>query len=345
MVKKLLEIDGSYGEGGGQVIRNSAALSCITNNPIKITNIRANRDQPGLKPQHYVALKSLEEIFSAKTSGIEIGSTEVTFKPGKIKPGKYKFEVGTAGSITLVFQALILAYLKSNTKTNIRLTGGTDVKWSPTWDYFQHVFIPIIKKTGIKVDTQLIKRGYYPRGGGEAVITIDPISEIKPLQLDIEPEFSLVKGIVHIAELSNNISKRIKNATIKTLIRNDLQSDIKIEQNSSLSPGTGITLWAESNDTILGSTILGERGISSEEIGKNAATNLLSEIKSNSTLDIHAFDQLLPYMAIAQGASSCIVKKMSSHAQTNMWLIKRLLDTKFEAKQGEDYIKIDINKP
>jgi len=214
-----------------------------------------------------------------------------------------------------------------------------------TWDYFKNVFIPIIKKIGISVDVNLIKRGYYPRGGGVATIKIKKALEIKPLKYDIEPEFSIIKGIVSIGQLSNNISTRIKNAAIKTLIRNDLQPDIKVEQNSSLSPGTGITLWAESNDIILGSTVLGERGLPSEEIAKNVSANLLSEINSNSTLDIHAFDQLLPYMAIAQGVSSCIVKQMSSHAQTNMWLIKRLLDTKFEAKQGEENIKIIINKP
>lgn len=341
----MLEINGSYGEGGGQILRNAIALSTIIKKPIKIKNIRANRPNPGIKAQHYVTIKSIQQLCDAETKNLEIGSSKLTFIPGDFKGGDYKFEIGTAGSITLVFQALILASLKSDTKTSIKLTGGTDVKWSPTWDYFQNVFIPIIKKTGIKVNTQLIKRGYYPRGGGEALITIQPISEIKPLQLDKEVEFSSVKGIVHIAELSNNISTRIKNAAIKTLIRNDLKPDIKVEENSSLSPGTGITLWAESNDIILGSTVLGERGMPSEEIGKNASTNLLSEIHSNSTLDIHAFDQLLPYMAIAQGTSSCIVKQMSSHAQTNMWLIKRLLDTKFEAKQGEDHIIINVNKP
>jgi RNA 3'-phosphate cyclase len=341
----MLEINGSYGEGGGQILRNAVALSTVIKKPIKIKNIRVNRPNPGIKAQHYVAIKSIQELCDAETKGLEIGSSKLTFIPGDFKGGDYKFDIGTAGSITLVFQALILASLKSDTKTNIRLTGGTDVKWSPTWDYFQHVFIPIIKKTGISVDTQLIKRGYYPRGGGEAVITIGPVSEIKPLQLDKETQFSLVKGMVQIAQLSDNISTRIKNAAIKTLIKGDLKPDIKIEQNSSLSPGTSITLWAESNDIILGSTVLGERGLPSEEIGNNAATNLLNEIKSNSTLDIHAFDQLLPYMAIAQGVSSCIVKKISSHAQTNMWLIKRLLDTKFEAKQEENHIRININKP
>jgi len=341
----VLEINGSYGEGGGQILRNAVALATVINKPIKIKNIRANRPNPGIKAQHYVAIKSIQELCNAETKGLEIGSSKLTFIPGSFKGGDYKFDIGTAGSITLVFQALILASLKTDTKTNIRLTGGTDVKWSPTWDYFQHVFIPIIKKTGISVNAQLIKRGYYPRGGGEAEITIRPVSEIKSLQLDKETEFSIVNGIVHIAELSNSISTRIKNAAIKTLIKSDLQSNIKVEQNPSLSPGTGITLWTESNDIILGSTVLGEKGLPSEEIGKNAATNLLSEIKSNSTLDIHAFDQLLPYMAIAQGISSCIVKKISSHAQTNMWLIKRLLGTTFEAKQGENHIRININKP
>ncbi len=341
----MLEIDGSYGEGGGQILRNAIGLSTIINKPVKITNIRANRPNPGIKAQHYVVIKNIKELSNAETKNLEIGSSNLTFIPGVFRGGDYKFDIGTAGSITLVFQALILASLKTDYEINIRLTGGTDVKWSPAWDYFQNVFIPILKQFGVKVDVQLIKRGYYPKGGGEAKITIHPGSEIRPSKLDKETEFSKIKGIVNIGQLSSNISKRIKHTAIRALLKRNLQSDIKVEENYTLSPGTGITIWTDSSDVILGSSVLGEKGITSEEIGKNVVNNLLSEINSNSTLDIYAFDQILPYMAIAKGVSSCIVKKISNHAQTNMWLIKQFLDTPFEAKQEENKIRIIINKP
>jgi len=341
----VLEIDGSYGEGGGQILRNAVALSTITNKPIKIINIRANRPNPGIKAQHYVAIKSIKELCNAETKGLDIGSSELTFIPGEFKGGDYKFDIGTAGSITLAFQAIILASLKSDTEIKVKITGGTDVKWAPTWDYFQYIFIPLIKKIGVLVDVKLIKRGYYPKGGGEATITIHSSSQFNPIKLDIEIEFTLVKGIVNIGQLSNDISRRIKHSAIKTLLKSNLQSDIRVEEDPTLSPGCGITLWTESDDVILGSSVLGERGVASEEIGRNVANNLLSEIDSNSTIDIYAFDQLLPYLAISKGNSSCIVKKISNHAQTNMWLIKQFIDTKFEAKQEENNIKININKP
>jgi RNA 3'-phosphate cyclase len=340
----LFEIDGAYGEGGGQILRNAIGLSNFINEPVKITNIRSNRPNPGIKAQHYVVIKSIEEISNAETKNLEIGSSELTFIPGKFKGGDYKFDIGTAGSITLVFQALILATLKTEEEIRIKLSGGTDVKWSPSWDYFEHVFYPIIKKIGVKLDVQLIKRGYYPKGGGEAIITIHPGSEVKPIKLASETEFSKVKGIVNIGQLSKNISKRIKNSAIRALIRNELQPDIKDVEYPTLSAGTGITIWTDSRNVILGASILGERGLQSEEIGKNVVADLLEEINSQSNIDIYAFDQVLPYMALAKGESSCNVRKISNHAQTNMWLIKQFLNTNFEAKQEEENIRIFVNK-
>ena len=188
----MLEIDGSYGEGGGQILRNAVALSVLTNKPIKILNIRANRPNPGIKAQHYVALKSIVEITNAEAKGLKIGSSQISFKPNKINGGIYKFDIGTAGSITLVFQACILALTKCTENITIRLTGGTDVRWSPTWDYFQNVYLPLIKKMGITVQSKLILRGYYPKGGGEALITMKPTKKINPLKCSEEETYEPV---------------------------------------------------------------------------------------------------------------------------------------------------------
>lgn len=341
----LIEFDGSYGEGGGQIVRTALSLSTLTQEPIKITNIRENRPNPGVKPQHYISIQCVKELCNAEVTGLEVGSPVLTFKPGKFKGGNYKFEIGTAGSITLAFQAIILASLKTTEPVKINLTGGTDVKWSPSWDYFANVYLKHLERMGIKVDAKLIKRGYYPKGCGEAEITIHPTEKIKPLKLDKTPEYKDVNGIVHIANLPENISTRISHSTVKTLLKSNIKTKIQIEQTESLSPGTGITLWSENKKAIIGSTYLGEPNIRSEEVGKIAAMNLLKEIMSESTLDVHALDQLLPFMALARdsGSSSCFVSKMSSHAQTNMWLIQQFFDVDFKAMQNELNMKISIS--
>ena len=342
----MIEIDGSYGEGGGQILRNTIALSTITKKPVKITNIRANRPNPGIKAQHYVAIKSIQELCDAEVEGLEIGSSKITFYPGEIKGGRYRFDIGTAGSITLVFQACILASVQTKKPIKIKLTGGTDVKWSPTWDYFEHIFLPLLHKTGVDVKPHLVKRGYYPKGGGEAEIEIKPIETIKPLKLSDHQEFSEVKGIVHIGSLPENISTRIKHTVIKTLLKKAFMTSIEIDKSKTLSPGTGVTLWAESKDTILGVAVLGEKGVTSEEVGEKAVLNIIREIESGATLDVYAFDQLLPYMVLAckNGESSCKIRELSNHASTNMWLLQQFFDVDFEALQNETNIHITIRR-
>ena len=340
----MLTIDGSYGEGGGQILRTSVALSALNNIPIKITNIRANRPSSGIKAQHYVAIKSVKELCNAETSGLEVGSSSLTFTPGEVKGGKYKFDIGTAGSMVLVFQTCILASLRSKEPITIRLTGGTDVKWAPTWDYFYYVFLSLTKKIGINVEAKLIKRGYYPKGGGEAVITINPNKDIKQLKLDEKQIFSDVNGVIHISGLPDHISTRIKHAAIKELLKNGFKADIKIEQTDSMSQGTGITLWVTSEDTVLGSTVLGERGLTSEEVGQKAAKNLINEITAGANLDVFAFDQLLPYMVISnrKESSSFIIRELSSHAKTNMWLLKKFFNVEFKTNDIGKAIEITV---
>ena len=224
----MLHINGSYGEGGGQILRTSVALSVLTKNPVQITNIRAKRPNPGIKPQHYTAIKILKKLSIAETDGLKIGSSHLIFSPGEIKGGEYIFDIGTAGSIVLVFQAYLLSLLKTKDVITLRLTGGTDVKWSPSWDYFSNIFLPLIQKMGVSVNLRLIQRGYYPKGGGEAILTVKPFELTKPLLLGVKQNFSKVSGIVHLANLPDHVGKRMKHAAINTLIQNDLNSSLKV---------------------------------------------------------------------------------------------------------------------
>jgi RNA 3'-phosphate cyclase len=322
----LIHIDGSYGEGGGQILRNAVALSVLTKEPVEIFNIRANRPKPGLKPQHYTTIKILKKLSVAETDGLKIGSSHLIFSPGDIKGGEYIFDIGTAGSIVLVFQAFLLSLLKTKDVITLRLTGGTDVKWSPSWDYFCHVFLPLVQKMGAIVNVKLIQRGYYPKGGGEAILTVKPFELTQPLLLGVKQNFSKVNGIVHLANLPDHVGKRMKHAAIKTLIQNDLNSSLKVEKLESLSAGTGITLWSKTNNIVLGKTGLGEKGMPAEKVGESVATEMIKEIVSGATIDIHAFDQIIPYMAlVCNKRSSCIVREISSHAQTNIWLVRHFL--------------------
>jgi len=340
----LITIDGSYGEGGGQILRTAVALSALKKEPIKIINIRANRPDPGIKSQHYIAIKSVKELCSAETTGLDVGSSTLTFIPGEIKGGTYKFDIGTAGSMILVFQTCILATLKSNEPVNIKLIGGTDVKWAPTWDYFKYIFIPLLKQLGISIDVNLIKRGYYPKGGGEAEITIYPNPEFKQLKFGGQHNFTDVEGVIHISNLPEHISTRIRHSTIKELLKCNLNANIKIEQTKSFSPGTGCALWVKSNNAILGVTILGEKKMPAEEVGKIIARDLLNEIQSDANLDIHAFDQLLPYLVISNKNedTAYIIRELSSHASTTMWVLKQFFNVDFDIKHDEKNVKIKI---
>ncbi len=336
----MLSIDGSYGEGGGQIVRTAVALSVLTKQPIEIYNIRAGRPNPGLRPQHYTALSCIRDICDADVEGLSVHSTNLKFQPHDIKPGAYCFDVGTAGSMTLVFQACLLSAFHTPTPLVIKLRGGTDVRWAPSWDYFASVFLPLISKIGIKTQIKLIKRGYYPKGGGEAELTIHPVQTLLPFSADELQNFTDVTGIVHRANLPEHISTRIRHAAIKTAMKHNLRSTIQIDAAPSLSSGTGITLWSSSGPTILGSTVLGEKSLSAETVGETAANQLIQEMKSGTTLDRYSIDQILPYLVLAPKGSSCLIREISNHTQTNMWLIKQFLSVDFEVAAQQNAIRL-----
>ncbi|UCE73406.1 MAG: RNA 3'-terminal phosphate cyclase [Methanomassiliicoccales archaeon] len=335
----MLDIDGSHGEGGGQILRTAISLSSFSQKPVRIINIRANRPNPGLNYQHMAAIKSVAELCKADVKGLTKGSRELEFHPNEILGGKFHFDILTAGSTTLVLQACVLPSLFASEMTEFTITGGTDVKWAPPIDYFRFVFAPLLHNMGAHVNVVMGRRGHYPKGGGEITARIKPVEKLMPLIHEQRGALKTIRGIAHVSNLPNNITKRMKHSVLLKLVGiKDLHiSEEHYPQDKDPAPGvgTGIVLWANYENTVLGANGLGEKGVPAERIAQNAVEDLLKEMNSKATLDVHAADQLLPYMALAKGESMFCARELSNHAKTNIWLIEKFLDVKFEVKEKD----------
>jgi len=314
-----MEIDGSYGEGGGQIVRTAVALAAVTGTSIKVSKIRQARPKPGLAPQHAQAILALAEICSAKTTGIEPGSSEITFESGPIKGGSYSVDIGTAGSITLLVQCLLPAMMNADGPITLTVVGGTDVRWSPTIDYFESVFLPALREFGAQVEVEVRRRGYYPRGGGLVVLTVTPGS-LKPAHLKPK-EDGIVVGISHCSNLPEHVARRQAESATAALKDAGHIGKIAMDVLKEISTGSGITLSRGHK----GGSALGERGMRAEDVGKAAAREIIAELSSSAAVDVHLADQLIPYLALAGG--SYTVRQMSKHASTNIWTARQFLNT------------------
>ncbi len=322
----MLYIDGSYGEAGGQIIRTALALSALTQQPFEITNIRSNRPKPGLQAQHLTAVKAVADLCEADVTGAEIGSTSFLFIPKIIKEGKYKWDIGTAGSVTLVLQALLPAALHSGKEFELTVNGGTNVSWSPPVEHFQHIFLDYLKKMGAKLDFSVLRYGFYPKGGGIVKVHILP-SELKALTIT---ERGTLKSIDVWSVASQELKKaHVCERQIDGFRKIFPENTGKINNVyvSSDSIGSCIHAHALYENCRLGAECLGEKNVPAEAIGKKCAEKLQSEMKSGATIDVHMTDQILPYLAISGG--SVKFSFLSEHAKTNMWLIEQFLDVKF----------------
>jgi RNA 3'-terminal phosphate cyclase (ATP) len=325
-------IDGSYGEGGGQIVRTSIALSALSGKTVKIVNIRAKRRNPGLQHQHLSAVRAIAEIATAEVNGAKLGSTELTFSPGKLRSGTFKLDVGTAGSVTLIAQALlpILPFLPG--PTTIEMRGGTDVPWSPTSDYFAHVVKNIAEKIGLRFSFEVLRRGYYPRGGGVVRLSIeDPPGSIEPFKLLERGEIKKVEiwSVAH--NLPRHVAERQANAASNAIVKRMRGIDIieRIEDDSSgekpLDPGSSVAVIAHAEHSILGADSLGERGKRAEVVGTEAAEKLLEDISTGKALDRHMSDMMIPLAAIAGRGSELGGSMLTEHAITNAKVVESIL--------------------
>ncbi|CAD7768213.1 RNA 3'-terminal phosphate cyclase [Candidatus Methanoperedenaceae archaeon GB37] len=331
----MIVIDGSFGEGGGQIVRTAIALSAVTDTPIKIEKIRVGRSQPGLKAQHVKAIETVARLSRAEYHGVDIGSREITFAPNRITGGAMRVDIGTAGSIPLLIQSVIPLGLVASDRITLRLIGGTDVLWSPSIDYTMHVFFKALSEMGFDLRARVIARGYYPRGGGVVDLEILP-SSIRPYRFEAS-ECGVVSGISHASNLPIHVVKRQRVAASEILSSHGFECDIVEEPGSFESTGSGITLWCGH----IGACSFGKRGLRAELVGSEAASVMVSELKSGAGVDRNLADQLIPYIGLA-GGGSLTVRELSSHTETSIHVVEQLLNVSFLVDQRGDMIRISL---
>ncbi|MBW2996349.1 RNA 3'-terminal phosphate cyclase [Candidatus Woesearchaeota archaeon] len=348
----MLEIDGDYGEGGGQIVRTALALSTIKSMPFKANNIRQGRKVSGLKAQHTKCVQALEKLANASSQYAIIGSEIIEYTPGNIRPQTLTIDIGTAGSISLLLQAVLLPCFFADDKITLKIVGGTSGKWAMPFDFFQNVFVPQIKKFCKKIDIKLEKRGYYPKGGGKIEIRIRPLEEKEFPKFNSLEQGKLIqiKGISHASKHLEKaeVAERTAKSAKLLLSKFNVPINIQAEYADTLSPGSGITLWAifskdeneidVNNPIILGADALGEKGKPAEKVGKEAAENLIKEIESKAPVDSHTADNIIPFLAMFGGQIK--VSDITKHCRTNMWVCEQFIDKKFKIDEENKVISI-----
>lgn len=340
----MLEIDGSHGEGGGQLLRNAVALSAITGKGARISAIRARRDKPGLAPQHLTAVKAVAAVSRAEVAGLELRSTCVEFRPGRLAGGDFEFDVGTAGSVSLVLQALLPVLLRASGPATVILRGGTDVRAAPPLDYLAHVLLPLVARMGGRVSITDVRRGYYPRGGGEVLLRTHP-AHLGPLRISSPGRILAVTGISHVAHLPEHIPQRMGQAAMQSLAGLAVLPRIEtrvLGDAEAVGQGGAVVLWADREHSVLGAGRVAERGVPAEGLGGDAGRELARDIDQGAGLDVHAADQVLIYCALARGLSTFTVGALSSHAETTLWLLSRFLRLRCEIADEGDLKRVTL---
>jgi RNA 3'-terminal phosphate cyclase (ATP) len=330
----MIEIDGSYGEGGGALLRVATALAAYTGKSIHIDNIRANRPKPGLMPQHLHAVKAVSQLAQARVGGLEIGSEEIDFHPQKLEGQNLEVDVKTAGSISLVLQAVMIPAMRVDTPFTVTVKGGTDVRWSPMMDYLKNVTLPILGLMGYQGHLQIERRGYYPRGGGLVHLEINPTPQLEGLKLT-QLQVKRIRGVSHATRLPSHVARRQADRARQVLAEQGYDADIELEVNQdALGPGSGIVLWSEGQGRVGGSA-MGERGKRAEKVGEEAARELLFHLERDAPLDSHLSDQIIPYLALT-GDSQVKVAQITSHTLTNIHVAEKITGARFQVQEEPD---------
>lgn len=341
-----MEVDGSFGEGGGQILRTAVSFSIVLGVPIHVTKIRAGRKVPGLRPQHSATIKILGEICSAEVEGASVGSTELRFSPGESVASHGSFDLGTAASIPLVLQAVIPAVSLMGRSYDMELVGGTDVPWSPTSDYIDRVVAPAMKALGIGFSFKVERRGYYPNGGGRASVHIDPCERVEAMQLGSrrEPRGAERPSLVsRCGELPVSVAERQAAAAASTLRSRGVEAGQKeVHLEHSFSPGSSVLVSLVEEGCYIGGDSIGRRGKPAENVGREAAESFLTAFLTGARADVHLADMLAPVLCLSDSPSALLIPYVTEHLRTSLHVAKQFTsaDSSLEDRGGAALLSI-----
>ncbi len=346
----MIIIDGSHGEGGGQILRTALTLAVLTGQPTRIENIRAGRRKPGLRPQHLTAVRAAAAVCDAQLEGDELGSQAISFVPGgPARRGEYTFDVteaaegGSAGSVGLVLQTLLLPLALTKGASYLTLRGGTHVAWAPSISYVEHVFLPTVARMGLQAEVELERWGFYPAGGGEAHVVIEGQAETpQPITMTERGALRRIWGMGVVTNLPAHIPQRMANRVRNVLGEAGLSVDVEARRLRSVGPGAGVFLFAEYEHAVAGFTAYGRKGLPAERVAEAACDELLTHHHSGAPVDQHLVDQLVLPMALAAGSSHVITARVTHHLLTNIWVVREFLardpaheiDIRVEGQEG-----------
>jgi RNA 3'-terminal phosphate cyclase (ATP) len=337
MTERLLTIDGSQGEGGGQVLRSSLALSLVTGKPFAIENIRANRKKPGLMRQHLTAVAAAAEVGRADVQGAHIGSQRLVFRPGKVEAGNYKFSVGTAGSATLVLQTVLPALLMAGAESNLTLEGGTHNPLAPPFDFLAKTYLPLIGRMGPSVEARLVRPGFYPAGGGKFTVRVQPVQHLGRLEL-VERGESTAR---RVRALGGNLPRHIAERECRTIAQETGWDDrcFSIEEvKGSRGPGNALMIELESEHLTEVFTGFGQLGVRAEDVAKQALRDAREYLAAGAPVGQHLADQLMLPMAIGvyleTGGGQFRTMRLTPHSVTHLEIIRTFLEVAVQVENA-----------
>lgn len=341
MQQFAVHIDGSLGEGGGQILRSALGLSMVTGKPFRIEKIRANREKPGLLRQHLTAVKAAAEICGANLAGANIGSVELEFTPGTVKPGDYRFSIGSAGSVTLVLQAILPALLCAQTASNITIEGGTHNPHAPPLEFLEHAFLSIVNRMGPQVTVALERAGFHPAGGGRIFVHVQPAEKLSPITLESRGKTTRRLAKAAVAALPGEIARRELSRVEKML--GWTGDELQIRQlPEDQGPGNILTLMIQSEEITEVFTGFGMKGITADAVAEGPIQAIRRYLAAGVPVGQCLADQLLIPLALAQ-TGGFVTQELTQHSITNLEVIQKFLNVRFKIeKLGRDKIRVQI---
>jgi len=341
----VIKIDGAQRSGSGTIVRDAVSLAVLTCQEIYLENIRAKRDKPGLRPQHLKGVEASSQICQGKLQGARVGSRQISFRPGnKIRGGSFSWDIGTAGSTTMLALTVLPLALFAERPSTYKITGGLFQDFAPSPFHLKYVLLPVLRKMGVDADLKIIRPGYVPKGGGIIEMKVNPQRErLKAITLLEQGKIEKIRGIALSSLLrERRVSERMAEECRRKLRAKGYDSRIEtaydtedrpVYQKPSIQAGASLAVWVRtSTGCLIGSDMAGKPKRSAEFIGRQVAKNLVEDLDSGATVDRHLADQLIPFCALAEGLSQYLIPRMTEHVETRLWLVEKMLGARTEVK-------------